>query len=209
MPFPCTTLFRSIRMANPEDNPFTPALEAYGVNVRTMNVQGAGTDAKLTFTLNGCRGSAAVTVDTGLIHAGYQSGRMERDQTDWVTIPSLNLGKLTSLTIFNDGSGLDPFPDWDLADVAVSSARWLAPNFSSNAEYTGALNATVAAHSSVPLDLTPGFQEPDPTIECPAPITMNNAPGQCSAVVNFAPKVDGMCPDVTSSSSPASGTAFK
>lgn len=197
-----------IRMAKPEDNPFKPALEAYGVKVRTMDVQGAGTDAKLTFTLNGCRGSAAVTVDTGLIHAGYQSGRMERDQTDWVTIPSLNLGKLTSLTIFNDGSGLDPFPDWDLGDVAISSARWLGPDFFGNAEYTGAFNATLAAHSSGPLDLIPGFQEPEPTIECPAPITVNNAAGKCNAVVNFAPKVDGMCPDVTATSVPASGTAF-
>jgi hypothetical protein len=37
---------------------------------------------------------------------------------------------------------------------------------------------------------------------------MNNAPGQCNAVVTFAPKVDGMCPDVTAKSVPASGTAF-
>ncbi len=58
------------------------------------------------------------------------------------------------------------------------------------------------------MNLTAHFQEPEPTIECPAPMTVNNAAGKCSAVVSFAPKVDGMCPDVTATSVPSSGTAF-
>jgi hypothetical protein len=58
------------------------------------------------------------------------------------------------------------------------------------------------------LPLTPNFPEPPPTIQCPAPISVPNAPGQCSAPVSFAPTVSGMCPDVTAVSTPPSGSIF-
>ncbi len=48
----------------------------------------------------------------------------------------------------------------------------------------------------------------DPTIACPANITVNNDPGQCSAVVNFTVGAGDNCPGVTVVSSPASGSAF-
>lgn len=198
-----------IRMATREDNPFKPKLQAYGLEVRTLPGTYAGTNADLTFTLTGCRGSSTLTYNTGFVTGLYSTGRMESDQTDFVTIPSLNLGKLTSLEIYNDGTGLGGAPDWDLGDIRVSSARWLFPNFGHTAEYMATYNATVEANKpAAKLDLTPMFPEPEPTIECQAPITVNNEAGKCSAVVNFAPKVDGMCPDVTATSVPASGTAF-
>jgi hypothetical protein len=173
-----------------------------------MNTDGAGTNAGLTFTLNGCRGSAAVTVDTGFVHVGYSTSRMEADQTDWVTIPSLDLGKLTSLDIFNDNVGVFHDAAWDLGDVAVSSARWIEPGFINNKAYTGLYNATIHGNSTAHVDLTANFALPAPTIECPAPMTVNNAPGMCNAVVDFATPATGLCPDVNTSSKPASGTAF-
>lgn len=197
-----------IRMATRDDNPFKPALQAYGLSVGTMNTTGAGTNAGLTFTLNGCRGSAAVTVDTGFVHIGYSTSRMEQDQTDWVTIPSLDLGKLTSLDIFNDNVGVFDDAAWDLGDVAVSSARWIEPGFINNKGYTGLYNATIPGNSTAHVDLTPNFVLPAPTIECPAPMTVNNTPGMCNAVVSFATPAAGLCPDVNTSSQPASGTAF-
>ncbi len=197
-----------IRMAKREDNPFKLSLQAYGLKVHTMDTKGAGTNAGLTFTLNGCRGSAAVTVDTGFIHIGYSTSRMERDQPDWVTIPSLDLGKLTSLDIFNDDVGVFDDAAWDLGDVAVSSARWIEPGFINGKAYTGLYNATIPGNSTAHVDLTANFALPAPTIECPAPMTVNNAPGMCNAVVNFATPAAGLCPDVKTSSDHPSGSAF-
>jgi hypothetical protein len=75
-------------------------------------------------------------------------------------------------------------------------------------EYTVTYNDWVKANTTVPLNLTPNFTEPPPTIQCPAPITVVNAPGLCGAPVMFSPTVDGMCPDVTAHSSKASGSFF-
>jgi hypothetical protein len=211
---PFTALLKSkvkdhpeIRYATRDDNPFKPELQAYGLKTRTLDVDTGGTDAPLTFTLEGCRGSSDVTFHTGIAPNLFGTGRMERGKTDHVTIPSLNLGKLTKLHIFNQGGAANA-PDWALQDVAVSSARWLGSDIAGTVEYKATFNAFIHDGETKTLNLTPNFAEPEPTIECPAPITVNNAPGQCKAVVNFAPKVDGMCPDVTATSVPPSGTAF-
>ena len=196
-----------VRYATREDNPFKPELQSYGLQTRTLNVDDGDTDAPLTFTLEGCRGTSEVTFHTGIAPNLLGTGRMEKGETDHVTIPSLNLGKLTKLHIFNHG-GFFNRPDWALQDVAVSSARWLGSDIAGTVEYGATFNAFIKNGETKTLNLTPNFPEPEPTIECQAPITVNNAPGKCSAVVNFAPKVDGMCPDVTATSVPASGTAF-
>ena len=188
-----------IRYATREDNPFKPELQAYGLKTRTLDVDDGGTDAPLTFTLEGCRGNSDVTFHTGIAPNLLGTGRMERGKTDHVTIPSLNLGKLTKLHIFNHG-GVFNAPDWALQDVAVSSARWLGSDIIGTVEYGATFNGFIKDGETKTLNLTPNFPEPEPTIECPAPITVNNAAGKCSAVVNFAPKVDGMCPDVTATS---------
>jgi HYR domain len=193
-----------IRYATPDDNPFKPDVQAYGLEVRT----GAdGTDAQLSFKLEGCRGTADVTVHTGIAPNLTGTGRMEANSTDHVTILSPNLGKLTKLTIQNHG-GFFNFPDWGLQDVAVSSAVYLGNDRNHEFEYRATFNGLIKDGATQPLDLVPFFNEPLATIECPAPITVNNDAGKCNAVVSFAPKVDGMCPGVTSVSTPPSGTAF-
>ena len=195
-------------MATREDNPFKPELQAYGLEFYTMDTGSAGTNADLKFKLNGCRGSSELIYNTGFVHPTYSTGRMEANQADWATIPSLNLGKLTSLEITNFGGGFLGAPDWDLGEVSVASARWISPTFLFNEKYTATYNNTVEAGHAAKIDLHANFNLPLPTIECPAPITVNNAPGKCNAVVNFAPKVEGLCPDVTAESKPPSGSIF-
>ena len=168
-------------------------------------MQDGGTDAPLTFTLEGCRGSSDVTFHTGIAPNLLGTGRMERGNTDHVTIPSLNLGKLTKLHIFNHG-GIFNAPARGAAgrgrQQRAAGWVWISPAASN----TGAtFNAIIENGQTKTLTLMLNFHEPEPTIECPAPITVNNTAGKCSAVVSFAPKVDGMCPDVTATSDPPVG----
>jgi PLAT/LH2 domain len=72
---------------------------------------------------------------------------MEAGQTDWVTIPSKDLGMLKSITIHNDGSGLGP--EWKLHDITVYSARWLKPDLSYH--YNATLNDWIDGDSSKTL----------------------------------------------------------
>jgi hypothetical protein len=195
-----------VRMGTRADNPFKPALQSYGVQLTTSDDFLSGTDADVTFTLNGCRGSASIVVNAGAILIDYGTDRLESGNTDWTTIPSANLGKLSSIAIFNDGTGISP--DWKLVDVAVASAGYLGADFGNSVEYRAHLDDFIDDGTTVTLPLTPNFAEPKPTIQCPAPITVANAPGLCSAPVTFAPVVNAMCPDVTAVSSPASGSAF-
>src|SRR5262249_21233571 len=150
------------------------------------------------FTLNGCKGSASVTALTGLIAFNpfpYQSGRMEKDQMDWVTLPSLDLGRLSSLTIENGGG---PGSGWHLGDVHVRSARWIESAYDTLNECSGSWNDWVEHGQppvSVPLVAT-NFQEELPTIQCPAPMVVASAPDQCSATVSFSPTASDVCPGV-------------
>jgi hypothetical protein len=140
-----------IRLATRDDNPFQPANEAYGLEIVTSDVYGAGTDSDLTFTLNGSRGQATITVNTGEIHTGYYSGRMERGNTDHVTIPSADLGALSSITIQNEGGFSD---GWHMASIRVSSARFLGANTNHNAEYIASLNDWIEVGGTKTLALT-------------------------------------------------------
>ncbi len=102
-------------LATRKDDIFKPLNEAYGLQIRTTTgVGGAGTDATLTFTLAGAQGSAVIAVNTAL------TGRMEAGCTNYVTLPSKDLGALKSITVFNDGHGNRP--DWNLQDITVLSA---------------------------------------------------------------------------------------
>jgi hypothetical protein len=47
-----------------------------------------------------------------------------------------------------------------------------------------------------------------PTITCPANITVNTDPGNCSAVVTFNPTISDNCPGATTVCAPASGSVF-
>jgi hypothetical protein len=63
----------------------------------------------------------------------------------------------------------------------------------------------------VQSDLTAGCNDTEaPVITCPADITVDNDPGQCSAVVGIPnPNVSDDCPGVSFDYAPASGTAFE
>jgi hypothetical protein len=187
-----------LRLATRADNQFKPLNEAYAVEVVTGS---DGTDADIEFTLHGCRGDAKITVNAGyFIPLLYNSHRFESGETDWVTIPSKDLGEIQSVTIRNLGGG--DRPEWEVAKIHVSSVRYIGANWfdtNSNAgirEYS--FNSTVAIPSGVTkkLSLTPNFALPLPTIECPAPIAVANEPNQCGAVVTFSPKVTSLCDDV-------------
>ena len=110
------------------------------------------------------------------------TGRMESGQANWVTIPSLNLGKLISLEIFNDGTGLNGAPDYGISEICPSAAH-----AGSNQGFSGTKPTrrplTRRSREVLPTPrsiLFPKFTLPLPTIECPAPITVDNAPGKCN-----------------------------
>lgn len=107
-----------VRLAARSDNPFLPLNASYGLTVQTGDVHMGGTDANVTFTLAGSLGSASVTVDTSL------TARMERGQTNYVTLSAPNLGTLQSVTVQRDDSG--NAPDWFLNFVDVQSYRYQA-----------------------------------------------------------------------------------
>ncbi len=105
-----------IRLANRVDNPLRPANFAYSLAVHTADRDGAGTDANVTFIVVGTKGSASKTVDTAF------DFRMERNQWNFVTLASQDLGDLLSVTVQQDGEGSRP--DWFLDKIEVQSARF-------------------------------------------------------------------------------------
>ena len=103
-------------MAVRGDNPMRPANAAYGLAIHTGDVGSAGTDANVTFTVTGSRGAASVTVDTSLV------GRMERNNRNYVTLQSPDLGTLRSITVQRDDTG--NAPGWFLDNIVVRSFRY-------------------------------------------------------------------------------------
>jgi hypothetical protein len=69
---------------------------------------------------------------------------MGSGDTNFVTIPSRNLGALKFITVTNDGAGNGP--QWMLEDITVYSAHWLKPDLSYH--YAATLRGLVKAHSS-------------------------------------------------------------
>ncbi|WP_369242129.1 PLAT/LH2 domain-containing protein [Streptomyces sp. R21] len=105
-----------VRLATRDDNPFRPDNRAYGLTIHTSDKWMAGTDANVTFTLTGTLGTVSKTVNTKLIK------RMESDRWNYVTIPSDDLGRLTSVSVQRDDEG--NAPDWHLDRIIVASARY-------------------------------------------------------------------------------------
>jgi hypothetical protein len=66
--------------------------------------------------LSGTLGTVSKTVNTRLIK------RMESDRWNYVTIPSDDLGPLTSVSVQRDGEG--DAPDWHLDRIIVASTRY-------------------------------------------------------------------------------------
>lgn len=191
-----------IRLATRNDNPFKPLNEAYGIQILTDN---DGTDADIKFTLHGCKGNATITVNSGLFISSfpvyYNTHRFEAGNYDWVTIPSKDLGEIQSITIENQGGAI--LSQWQIAEIRVKSLRYIGAG-----EYAHTVVAQIPTGATTNLTLTPNFTLPPPTIQCPADQVLANNPGQCGAVLNFTPQVDGSCNDVTAVCNPPSGTLF-
>ncbi len=113
-----------VYLATAADDPFNPPNEAYGLRIKTLDEFGAGTDSDLTFILNGCNGSASVTVDASFQAAPFWS-RFESDDTDHVTIFSKDIGALQSITLKLKGSALDA--PWHPGVIQISSASYGIP----------------------------------------------------------------------------------
>ncbi|MDQ6760471.1 MAG: HYR domain-containing protein, partial [Acidobacteriota bacterium] len=180
-----------IKVATADDNPFLPKQQYYGLEIATPTGGGNGTDSNLQFTLTGCKGTAQITVNTGhILPIIYDSGRMENGNTDYVTIPSADLGTLESIKIYNDGTGLGP--DWTFKDLKVSSAGYIGADVNSAMEYQALGTTTLPAFDSVTLPLKANFSGggnfsapslPDLIAECSAnlPSPAPTASQSCSA----------------------------
>lgn len=105
-----------VRLATRDDNPFDPPNFTYALTVKTGDVSKGGTDANVTFTLNGTQGVAKRVVDTDYIR------RMERNDTNYVTIHSPDIGELQSITVQRDDQG--NAPAWHLEYILVASERY-------------------------------------------------------------------------------------
>jgi PLAT/LH2 domain len=88
----------------------------YELAIHTGDVHMGGTDSNVTFTVTGSAGSIVKVIDTSL------DGRVERNDWNYVTIPSLDLGNLISITVQRDNSGNGP--DWFLDRIVVASFRY-------------------------------------------------------------------------------------
>jgi hypothetical protein len=119
------------RLAQRSDNPLAEDAYAYGLIVDTADVHHAGTDADVTFTLHGATGSASKTVNTRLIN------RMERNERNFVTMPSRHLGALSAVTVQRDNQG--NAPDWMLRRILVRSHRY---GVASSAEFNCWIDST-------------------------------------------------------------------
>jgi hypothetical protein len=105
-----------VRMAKRTDSLMQSADFGYCLSIHTGKVPMAGTDAHLTFILQGKLGSARVTVDASL------NFRMERGDWDYVLMPSPDLGELESITVQRDNQG--HAPDWYLDRIVIESHRY-------------------------------------------------------------------------------------
>jgi len=103
-------------VATAVDNPFYVAPEAYALSVATDSGILAGTTETITFKLTGSCGSASIAVDGDFL------GRFHHGDVTFVTLPSKNLGTLTSLQLFSSGTN-----DWKPGRIQVNSARWGIP----------------------------------------------------------------------------------
>ncbi len=105
-----------IRFATRADNPFRQPNANYELAIHTGDVHMGGTDSHVTFTLQGSAGSAIKVIDTSL------DGRMERNEWNFVTIQSPDLGSLVSVTVQRDSVGNGP--GWFLDRILVASFRY-------------------------------------------------------------------------------------
>ena len=101
-------------------DPWTaPAPPQYALRLRTADVEYAGTDARMRFTLGGAAGAIERVLDFGRSHMA------ERGSTCGFALDGLDLGRIESLTIESLGGGIGP--DWLPAEVEVDGRMLAAP----------------------------------------------------------------------------------
>ena len=104
------------RIARRTDNPMLPDNFEYALMVATSDIDKAGTDSVITFTVTGQNGSASTSWDTNY------NARMEQGQNNFVVLHAPDLGPLISVTVQSDqsrnGSG------WHLHQIVVLSKRY-------------------------------------------------------------------------------------
>jgi glycerophosphoryl diester phosphodiesterase len=105
-----------VRLAVRNDNPFMSSNAAYSLTVYTADSPMAGTDAEVTFTLKGSKGSAQTTLDTSF------RARMERNHVNYLILQAPDLGDLISVSVQRDDKG--NAPDWWLDKIEVQSAHY-------------------------------------------------------------------------------------
>jgi hypothetical protein len=178
-----------VYMATAADNPFhnEAAYEGYALKVHTADTAGAGTDSDLTFTLNGCRGSSSITVnaDGGRDLDAAFANQFEKNQNNYLFLPSKNLGKLNSITLSSSGNGLAG-SKWTPDYVEISSWKYGIANPGLKATCNG--SDVYSGHSQTMTVPAQAALPPVPTVANLPAIT-----GQCSASLPAAPTATNVC----------------
>jgi hypothetical protein len=101
-----------VRLARRDENPFVLSTPAYALEVVTKDVGGAGSDANITFRLEGSLGQVSKAV------SGTHRGRFESGSKTHVTLHGVDVGVLKAISVWRDDSGNSP--DWYLDDIGIS-----------------------------------------------------------------------------------------
>jgi HYR domain-containing protein len=186
-----------IYLATAADDPFNPSNEAYALRIDTRdNGNYEGTDSDLTFVLNGCAGSASVTVDASFQASPFWS-RFEDGDRDYVTIFSKDIGALQSIQLKSDGTG--DGPDWEPGLVQISSSHYGIPLADNR---TVDFSGEVVSPQNSPIRSLGGWGNPcdntPPIVTVPGNMTVE-ATSAAGAVVSF----NATATDETSPANPA------
>jgi glycerophosphoryl diester phosphodiesterase len=99
------TIAPLVRLATRADDPFAPQGASYAIRIRTLDRTNAGTDAKVTFRIEGTQpGHIETTID------GQPVGRFESGSVNDLAVTGLDVGIPQRLTLQHDGTG--NAPDW-------------------------------------------------------------------------------------------------
>jgi len=188
-----------VYLATAADDPFNPSNEAYALRIDTLDISGhlgEGTDSDLTFVLNGCAGSASVTVDASFQSSPFWS-RFESGDRDYVTIFSKDIGALQSIQLKSDGLG--DGPDWEPGVIQISTAKYGIPLADNR---TADFSGEVVTDQDWPTRVLGGWGNPcdntPPVVTVPGNMTAE-ATSAAGAVVNF----NATATDETSPANPA------
>src|SRR5665648_105801 len=99
-------------------------LEArYELKITTGNVDRGGTDARLDVTLYGDQGSKVFSIYTNPEppRPALYIGTFKKENTDYIYVPSLDLGEINQIWIINDNSG--DGPGWYVNNIEIKDIK--------------------------------------------------------------------------------------